>query len=246
MRLLAKNGKFKNLFEIDNNFYVSKSDLEDHKGGIVTLFYKVGNVAVLVGYRSYAGITQSIIDSMPEKVETYKNNLLNAIKMKSTISSHEAYTASFDYLKALIDISEDEHKEFIKNYEKLLEEQKIERDKKQAEEERLEKEKRRKEHLEYIENVKKSVLEDSNISGRDLLNLMIELNIDCPIKTKGMINRAYNMNSEDCMINGKVPQQSSINNLFKWYKIVKNTLEEEVEYNSLSESDKREIQSLFQ
>lgn len=242
MKLLFKRGKNKIVHKISDRLYILKGDLEKfEKYDGVHVYYEVNGCAVILGYIRNEILSQMSLDYVESRFQIFKANIMSCLNKESFNAAHEVYTSDFSYLNKLYDISEEQFNEFKIRYEFHLEKQKQEREDKyqaQLEEERLA-------ELNRVNNIKVKLINDENVSGRDILDLINILDIECPLRTKGLINRCTEINSKSATLDGKKPSQETINNLFKYFKIVQNYVIENDEYTKLNEDEKKEIEALF-
>ena len=226
VKLMTKRGKIESFESVHGNlFYVNSGktfidfNTEDHYRRCV--YVEFNQTAILVGYMS----KKQLIDNydyycfeIDKALPKYVANLHECIVEGSMSSAHEAFTAHFDYINSIFlgKMKESVFETFKVNYQKYLDEKKAESDKAEI----VRQEKLKKEEIERVEKIGDLIRADKKVSGRDLLDYINLKNIDVPIKTKGLINRCYDINSEGLYIkNGKKPRTA--NNVFKWYRTIK-------------------------
>ena len=242
MKLLFKRGENKLVHCVADSLYILNKDRKDYeKDNTAVLYYDVNGCAVCLGYVHKNSIETLSPEFVESKFQIYKNNMMSALNQESFNASHEVYTSDFSYLNALYGIDLEKFESFKNYYEKHLEEQKKEREDRynaNLEAERLA-------EIERVQKIKENIIKNEYVSGRDVLDVMNILDISCPLRTKGLINRCDKINNIDAVINGKKPSESSINNLFKYFKIVQNYLIECDEYDKLNPEEREEIEALF-
>lgn len=221
MKLLFKRGQNKTVHCVSERLYILKNDIKEYNENSSTvLYYEVNGCAVCLGYVQFSAIETLTLEFIESKFQIYKDNMLSSLNQESFNASHEVYTSSFKYLNKLYGVSVEKFDSFNLYYENHLENYRIECEEKHKEEI----ETARLAEIERIKSIKSKIIKNKHVSGRDVLDLMIVLDIKCPLRTKGLINRCDKINNVEANINGKKPSVSSTNNLFKWFKIVQDYL----------------------
>lgn len=244
MKLLFKRGKNRQVINVYSNVYYERRDGDDFENlKQVPFYWDYNGCAVYLGWRAknYEELDDTLIK---ERLEIYLDNLRKAISLESKNSTHEVFTSDLSYLNKLIGTTEEEFNKFNVDYKNYLDQQEKEREERYQES--LEKE--RLEELERIQNIKNNIKNNVGVSGRDLLDVMLDMDINCPLRTKGFINKCQNITSSDAdLINAQKSKvsQNSVNNMFKWHKIVLNSINEQEEYDNYTQEEKDEINSLF-
>lgn len=242
IRLLHKSGKTKFFISVGDNLYVYKKEIDAYKNGNAVIVYTSDELcAISFGYFNCYNIIKLSKEDLQIKINEFKENILKTLIKENLDYGHEIYTSDFTYLNKLYGISKEVYDNFIEFYQNYLEQKRLEKEEKYS----IETQKEQQEEIDRLNGIIENILNNSPISGRELLDIMLFKNISCPIKTKGMINRFYNITNETANVNGTMPIQNSINNVFKYYKITLDFLKEQKEYESMDDIDKKEIDDLF-
>lgn len=244
-KLLHKTGKTKVFVPVGKNLYVYKKELNTYQnGGMVTVYASDKSCVINLGFFNQYNLENIQNYDLESKIDEFKNKILKTLSKENIDYSfaHEIYTSDFIYINQLYGASKEEYDNFIEFYQDYLEEKRRKREDQEAKE----LEEARQQKVQHLNNIVENILNNNPISGRDLLDVMLDKKIYCPIKTKGLINKFYDITIDNSYIKSSTkPTQASINNLFKYYKITLDFLKEQKEYESINEDDKKEIDNLF-
>lgn len=244
-RLLHKTGKTKVFITVGKNLYVSKKEFDAYQnGGVVTVYASDNSCVINLGFFNIHNIENIQTFDLESKIAEFKNKIIKTLRKENIdyAFAHEIYTSDYSYINQLYRVSKEEYEDFMDFYQDYLEEKRRKREDQEAKE----LEEARQQKIQHLNNIVENILNNKPISGRDLLDVMLDKKIYCPIKTKGLINKFYDITIDNSYIKSSTkPTQVSINNLFKYYKITLDFLKEEKEYKSMDEHDKTEIDNLF-
>lgn len=220
MRLFKANGKGANFHQVKGNIFVLNADKELSQE-YVHMFFKHNKAAINLGYVNINNIDESIsrmVTELPKYIAKLQKIVDGAPDLIDNILKME-----YQYVSNFIDVTENDynlkqiaHREFktreftyIQEKKRLAEIQKA----KEAEQARLDE----------ISNIKYRIKNKICISGTELLIVANDLNINIPLRTKGLIKQCLKINIEEISY-PKGDTKKDLTNVFKWiqeiYKVL--------------------------
>lgn len=243
-KLLMSNGKSKLFKQVATKMFILSGDAADWDlGKAAYVFLELNECAVLLGYMDFERVNILELSAIYCEVEKRKKEILTTLQKENLKYAHEIYKCDMFYFVHVYGATQQEYMSFVEYYEAELDKAEAERSKRIIEAN----EKERLYEIARIDSIKKNILNDSAISGRNLLDVMNDIDYPCPIRTKGFINKCNNIKEDYAELLPHVTKfsQSAVNNLFMHYRNVKNYISENIEYKNMSDEDRREVEELF-